>query len=296
MWVIRGASVAGQMLKGQVAQRLVQPSPHTVLVRLTSGGPPPAKPVVPNSFSAHYDEFVSRWPKIYTLKCLIAGGVRWCFADVKMFFPLRWALMNKKRKLSELSMPELEVLVQNPVELPRLAFVMSLLPFPFTFYIIGLAIIFFPRIFLTRHFWSNDQRREFFQIEITESLSSATQMFECIGGPADISDLRLPANIGDLKPDQVSSLCKLHGVLPLPGRVDRLSRRADALKELDKLLATNINSLTTQQLYFHMYIRRLNYDGKNDNDMRNILKLWIKYAARLNNSVYLFAPIFIKKT
>ncbi|RCN29953.1 hypothetical protein ANCCAN_24280 [Ancylostoma caninum] len=84
-------------------------SPQT---RMTSSGPPPVAPPKPGSFSDRYDKFISRWPKVHALHRMVVDGSRWCFSDIKVYFRIKRELSAKKKELTDLTMEELEVLIQ----------------------------------------------------------------------------------------------------------------------------------------------------------------------------------------
>uniref|UniRef100_A0A1I7X7V4 Transposase n=1 Tax=Heterorhabditis bacteriophora TaxID=37862 RepID=A0A1I7X7V4_HETBA len=86
---------------------------QSAIVRLTSSGPPPSIPPKYGSFSHKYDRFISRWPKVYAIHSMVIDGSRWCFSDIKTYIRVKRELYMKKRNLPDLSMSELEVLVQR---------------------------------------------------------------------------------------------------------------------------------------------------------------------------------------
>ncbi|KAK6029549.1 PDZ/DHR/GLGF domain protein, partial [Ostertagia ostertagi] len=216
--------------------------------RMTSSGPPPASPSKPGSFSARYEAFISRWPTIHGLHRMVVDGSRWCFSDIKTYIRLKRELSSDARTLENLSMPELEVLVQMPTELPRVAVCAVLLPLPFGFYVIAFAIILFPRFILTRHFWSDRQRTKFFQMDIEHSLAN-TSLRKIIGNPSSVEQVRLP-NLNQLSFEALIALSSLHSIYPLPGVRRRFTLRCKAMRQLDKILESNLKSLTERQLQF----------------------------------------------
>ncbi|EYC43172.1 hypothetical protein Y032_0501g2600 [Ancylostoma ceylanicum] len=81
--------------------------------RMTSSGPPPVAPPKPGSFSDRYDKFIARWPKVHALHRMVVDGSRWCFSDIKVYYRIKRDLSSKKRKITDLTMEELEVLIQQ---------------------------------------------------------------------------------------------------------------------------------------------------------------------------------------
>ncbi|VDO38205.1 unnamed protein product [Haemonchus placei] len=158
--------------------------------RMTSAGPPPASPPKPGSFSARYDAFIARWPKVYALHRMVVDGSRWCFSDIKTYIRLKRELSSDARSLESLSMPELEVLVQSGGELAKMLALVVVLQIPGPGDILILLLIFFPRLILTRHFWSDAQRKKFFQIDVERSLKNCS-LRSLIGDPSSVEQIRL---------------------------------------------------------------------------------------------------------
>ncbi|KHJ89761.1 hypothetical protein OESDEN_10407 [Oesophagostomum dentatum] len=67
------------------------------------------------------------------------------------------------------------------------------------------------------------------------------------------------------------------------------------MRQLDKLVAKNINSLSSRQLHFHLYIRRITDTCNTDAEMRRILESWLKFTRNLDDGAYLCAPVFFNK-
>ncbi|CAJ0946417.1 unnamed protein product, partial [Mesorhabditis belari] len=298
-------------------------------IRCTSQGPLP-NPPKEGSLSYKYERYISRWPKFLALHRMVVDGSRWCFSDVKTYIRVRRDISSKRRTLEQLSVEELEVLVQSGRDIlkmsflltilqipgpgdilillllaersdifvysllfesegPKLGVVVTLLPLPFTVYVIGAAVIFFPRLILTRHFWTDAQRIEFFAKEVQASQDKAASLKGDLK-TSSVEKLALPG-ITDLDTDKTTSLARLHGLipLPLPGLTRRLISRSKALHRLDRVLS--LNELTDRQLVFHCYIRRINFTGFSTEQMRAALQTWILLTSGLSESSYLAAPL-----
>ncbi|KJH51582.1 LETM1-like protein [Dictyocaulus viviparus] len=184
---------------------------------------------------------------------------------------------------------------QMPTELPKVAISTVLLPLPFGFYVVGFAIIFFPRLVLTRHFWTDTQRNEFFRKEILRSMAISSRLEEIIGNPKSIEDVRLPS-LEELSGAMLVALARVYSMFPFPGIGRRFMLRCQTMRQLDKVLAESINSLTRRQLIFHLFVRRiLITEDASDAEMRETLADWIKFTNRLDDAAYLCAPIFFNK-
>ncbi|PAV76521.1 hypothetical protein WR25_13648 [Diploscapter pachys] len=263
-----------------------------ISLRASSAGPSPSSPPKEGSLMFKYEKFLSQWPKILSLHRMVMDGSRWCFSDVKSYFSVKSDLYKGVRKIDQLTVPELEVQVQMMTEGPKMAVVCILLPLPLTVYIIGAAIIFFPRLVLTRHFWSDEQRFEYFHREVYDSqFRTLPGLITLYKKPQDV-----PQKFEDLDINVQFSLLRLHGIYPIPFLgMKRLLKRMEFLKELDKQIRPKINSLTERQLIFNLYIRRLDFSLLTADQMRETLRKWVEFSSNLSNVQYLFAPVHFKQ-
>uniref|UniRef100_A0A1I7T924 LETM1 domain-containing protein n=1 Tax=Caenorhabditis tropicalis TaxID=1561998 RepID=A0A1I7T924_9PELO len=131
-----------------------------------------------------------------------------------------------------------------PVEGPKMAVVTALLPVPLSVYVFAFAVIFFPRIVLTRHFWSDEQRREYFQLEVTKALISGEQLLKQMEGSKELRPL------DKMDSSEVLLAHGMHSMYPLPGSQKRIEKRMDALRALDNLLPGTIDGFNERQLVF----------------------------------------------
>ncbi|MFH4979450.1 hypothetical protein AB6A40_006159 [Gnathostoma spinigerum] len=262
---------------------------------------PPAHKASTGWLKRYEDLLKRRWPKMYAVHRMVVDGCKWCYTDIKTYFILRRELSRGVRTIAEFDQNELEIFIQTSSELTKLVVILILIPLPATVYIIGIAIIFFPRLTLTRHFWTNEQRKEFW----TSSMArSAALHFEPLKMFLKQKNVRIPSSFEELRKLRAPSLeslsimhhyhlCRIHHVLPFLG-TSRLRKRAAALRQLDYYLLNmkSIDEMGDQQLYLQLYLRRLQYYGMNIQEMRDELKMWVHYASdpELSVSSYLHAP------
>ena len=114
-----------------------------------------------------------------------------------------------------------------------------------------------------------------------------------------LTDIKV-TNLDELSFTQVFHLSRVHRFFPVSG-TKNLAWRAEALRHLDNLMIQElsaIDNMTTDELYTHMNIRRLNFDGLSKNQIRDALKQWIKNSPSIcaNPSLYLHAPVFLQYT
>ncbi|OZC05153.1 LETM1-like protein [Onchocerca flexuosa] len=260
----------------------------------------------PKGLMARYESFLSRrYPKVYAVHKMVTNGCKWCWSDVKIYYRLKKDLRTKTRQLSELKRSELEILLQTKEELLKLAVIVILIPLPFTIYIIALAVVFFPQLILTRHFWTNDQRKRFWSI----SLKRVARMhFDPLRKHLQNLDVNLQASLEELKKLELPEmdtyslghlyhLSKVHRVSLLIYGVRGFHNRAEMLRYLDHSLKsedTTIDMMSEQQLCEQFYLRRLQYDGLSEEKMKCLLKNWIQHMTdpRLKTSLLLHVPVF----
>ncbi|KAF8365324.1 hypothetical protein PRIPAC_83153 [Pristionchus pacificus] len=221
--------------------------------RWTSLGPPPSPPPIVGSFSHKYDTFLAKYPMMHALHNRVVNGSRWCVMDVKQLWALRSIDLKDNNQLDKLTIPQLETLIQVRCEIPKVTAIMILLPLPLTVYVIGFAIIFFPRLILTRHFWTKSQREEFFLSDINK----------CVEAAKSLTTTSLPSKIEELNEVQKAKLSKLYGGF-LPWSVNKLKERYLLTHNIDSRL--DVSSLNRDQLIFHLFLRRVPYVIDEDDD------------------------------
>ncbi|VDK87995.1 unnamed protein product [Litomosoides sigmodontis] len=260
---------------------------------------------------AHTDQYyaVNQLPHVNTEYLCINDWhqirCKWCWSDIKTYYRLKKDLRTNRRQISELKRPELEILLQTKEDLLKLAIIVVLIPLPFTVFIFALAMVLFPRLILTRHFWTSDQRKKFWSISLKRT---ARIHFDPLRKCLQNLGVNVQASLNELKELELSDtstyslghlyhLSKLHQVSLLTAGVRGLHDRAEILRCLDHSLkseATAIDMMSEQQLYEQFYLRRLQYDGLSEKKMKCLLKNWVKHLTdpHLKTPLFLHAPIF----
>uniref|UniRef100_A0A7E4WBA0 Letm1 RBD domain-containing protein n=1 Tax=Panagrellus redivivus TaxID=6233 RepID=A0A7E4WBA0_PANRE len=189
-------------------------------------------------------------------------------------------------------------------EIGKLIAIVVIAPLPLAIYLFAFAIIFFPRHVLTRHFWSKHQKREYWSLEWKKKASyhypalvdaiKATNKITVPASLSDITTMTVP-KIKELDFSQVYHLARVHRFFPV-NMANSLRWRAEALKHLDAVLlreSGDIDKMDTEELQTQLYIRCLKFSGKSDDEMRTLLRTWLKNSAKLAErpSLYLHAPV-----
>lgn len=235
----------------------------------------------------------------------VIDGSKWCVSDIKTYYILKRDLARGVRTVAQLQQNELEILIQTNEELFKLVIVLILIPLPLTVYLFAVAITFCPRLILTRHFWTNEQRRSFWTDTLNNSVNSHLRP---IGEELKRMKVNLPSSIDGLKEVETPQietlslihlyhLARLHHLAPFAG-TKGLYSRAQILRQLDYFLSRSgaVDEMNDQQLYLHLYLRRLQSCNMSTEEMRNLLKKWIQYSCSpdLRTSAYLHAPAIIQ--
>ncbi|KAH7728661.1 hypothetical protein AAVH_03972, partial [Aphelenchoides avenae] len=75
-----------------------------------------------------------------------------------------------------------------------------------------------------------------------------------------------------------------------------LRKRAELLQQLDQRLQlspTDVDQMSHRDLYTQLHLRRLRFEGLNDDQMREKLRDWLRHSQAFssNPSLYLHAPV-----
>uniref|UniRef100_A0A7E4WBP3 Letm1 RBD domain-containing protein n=1 Tax=Panagrellus redivivus TaxID=6233 RepID=A0A7E4WBP3_PANRE len=270
-------------------------------LRMLSSQPPAKSPGLMQRYENYLEQ---NWPKAYQMHRMVIDGCKSCIGDVKTYYFIRRDLGAGKIKLSDLSRQQLETYIQCPSELFHLLTLITLLQIPLIGDALIVMVIFFPRHVLTRHFWSKHQKREYWSLEWKKKASyhypalvdaiKATNKITVPASLSDITTMTVP-KIKELDFSQVYHLARVHRFFPV-NMANSLRWRAEALKHLDAVLlreSGDIDKMDTEELQTQLYIRCLKFSGKSDDEMRTLLRTWLKNSAKLAErpSLYLHAPV-----
>ncbi|KAK0406903.1 hypothetical protein QR680_018879 [Steinernema hermaphroditum] len=253
-----------------------------------------------------YEAFLERrCPRLYRIHRTVSDGSLTCFSDMKSCYRIRRDLKKGRRSLSDLSTEELVSFIQTNEEFSKLICIMIVAVMPVAFYVIALAIVLFPRLILTRHFWSDEQRQQFWTGTMKTSarrhfspvIDNLTPYLGKTVLPVrleDMSTLKIPP-ILELPYSHIVRLCLIHRCFPLGG-VKALDERANILRELDSRMRSEIHvvdDMADEDLVMHLFIRQLQYEEKSVAEMRELLKTWLITSQDFSSdlSLLVHAPI-----
>jgi len=238
----------------------------------------------------------------------VRDGSKSFLADCRSFIGISARLFNTKMStesfMQTLTQRELETFYLMSRDLQKVILLGVIILMPFTFVLVGIAIIFLPRLILTHHFWSLAQRSEFMQICVDDRLSLANaflrpRMLEYIKTkflrwpqhPYDFEYLHFLAE-QDLSSAIMSAshrfhLCRLQQCgfvysFLLSNPLDKHPRIC-ALNEMDRRLSpTDIATMNGKQIERQLYMRTICIDGLSNDSLRMILQKWAHFAQTTN--------------
>jgi hypothetical protein len=189
----------------------------------------------------------------------------------------------------------------------------------------------YPRLFLTSHFWSIQQKSEFQQLFLKDRTSYNRRIFRLLQAKLentrdtgyykrwkyvlgllgsgthptaeeilDVNDIFLqpPYHLYSLSSSHLKYLCKLHGIHSLYLKRIRLAEHCETLHNMDMAIKSEggVHNLPTDALRHCCYLRGLNPANLRNEELIDWLREWIKVSLAVgtdNVSLYLHLPILL---
>lgn len=104
-------------------------------------------------------------------------GMKDFYTDMKRFLKIARIVATSPVGLKALNRQELELYMQLPRDMVKVAPAIIITSLPFVGYAIFPLIFGFPRVFLTHHFWNSQQKVEFYQYYLNYRLSYNKPVF-----------------------------------------------------------------------------------------------------------------------
>jgi len=292
--------------------------------------PPPIQP--PPWYRVWWEKY-ERWlenkyPRAYKYHRLFTDGSIHCYNDSKIFFRVS-SEMNKGKQLKDFTRQDLEIYMLTSRDLVRVVFILIFMWMPPPIAeLYFLLMICYPRVLLTRHFWTPHQNEKFRAIffqkqnqhrtKIIESLMAELEKRKNETGAADLIKLfnaskstsQAPLSLSDLRHyastistigiDQLPfvhqfHLLSAHGMWPgMPFYTSRLHQRAELIQAIDaKLAGENIDHLPLSDLAQSLNVRKLNDIGLSEDEKRQLLKQWITLAKSNSSSSFILHAVIL---
>uniref|UniRef100_UPI00358FFA5B LETM1 domain-containing protein 1 isoform X1 n=1 Tax=Myxine glutinosa TaxID=7769 RepID=UPI00358FFA5B len=267
------------------------------------------------SANSKYEAFLKRrFPNFYKIYSSFLKGVRAFILDAKTMHETKTRLREKNGDVMQMSYREMEKMRQFHRDLKKAVPLMMISVPPFANYAVIMLMYFYPRQFLTPHFWTQEQERDFLKeyhqirAEYYENLLRQTvepwkdekphavsrvckkvldghhpsvrellEIFPCFTQPP-LYFCRTPAT--QLR--TLSRVMQLTPHLPAPLLRHRLSRHSLELRQLDILLARlGIKNLTDLELRKACFLRGLNSMVFTSSACRLWLQNWLNLTTTL---------------
>ncbi|KAI1722289.1 LETM1-like protein domain-containing protein [Ditylenchus destructor] len=244
------------------------------------------------------------YPRIHYYYRLVTNGSKSSFADLKTYYAIRRDLYKEKIALTDLNADELGAYILTREDMLKAVIIAAIIPWPMAFPILVSLIVLFPRVVLTRHFWSEDQRKHYWSLSIA---SLSKRNFPAIINALKAKNPDLMKKIRDLSEIETPSVSKsnllpwyhltrIHGAF-LISSSNTLKNRARALQHLDYLIEQrygqdNLNELSGTELHKQLFLRKIYYsDLTTEEKMREKLLKWLAISKSINDeSLYLHLP------
>lgn len=114
-------------------------------------------------------------------------GLKDFVRDLKDYFRIIRLLNSpEKNRFQSLTRREIELYHQMPKDMFKVAPVLLLSPLPFAYYIVFPLAYFFPRILLSSHFWTLQQKAEFNLFYLNRRLQHNRPLFRCVQEQLDL--------------------------------------------------------------------------------------------------------------
>ncbi|XP_055335535.1 LETM1 domain-containing protein 1-like isoform X2 [Paramacrobiotus metropolitanus] len=146
------------------------------------------KGVLPESFKRQWNNIVQRrvdayndylqtnFPKIYELQKALTTGVKQILIEGKEYGGAVYQARILRKPWEDLSYRQIYLRNQYPRELWKLGPVLAIMALPFSTFALLPIIYFFPKYFLTHHFWTDAQKKAFAASQITSRLRAVPHL------------------------------------------------------------------------------------------------------------------------
>ncbi|XP_063910700.1 LETM1 domain-containing protein 1 isoform X2 [Zophobas morio] len=281
----------------------------------------------------NYDQILEKnFPSAMQVYRMFSMGIKDFAVDLKEYFKIvRLFNSPEKDKFRKLTRKEIELYHQMPKDMFKVAPLLLLSALPLVPYVVFPIAYFFPRVFLSRHFWTLQQKSEYSIFYLRTRLLNNRSLFRCVQAELDglkghglykdwavilgmigsgvqpkaeqilkCKDLFMcqPYHLFYLKGKHVKYLLKIHNLHLGWFRRARLVERAVILKEMDRAIIREggVHNMPIEALRNACLIRGLNPANMRNEDMVNWLNSWIKISNvvdKENLSLLLHCPILL---
>lgn len=280
----------------------------------------------------NYEKLLEKnFPSAMKLYRTYVDGVMYFYNDMKSYLKIARIANNSPMGLKALNRKELELYMQMPRDMMKVAPALIVVALPLVGYVAMPLIFAFPQQFLCSHFWTAQQRSDFQEVALQKRLRNnkpvlrilqsklkdtkkheSHQELEHILGmlgsgflPSVESLLRVkdifaqpPYDLFSLSRKQVKLLCQLHGVpTPLFKRY-HLSEHAFLVHNMDLAIVRegHVHNMHPESIKRSCYIRGLNPNNLSNGEMIAWMRNWIQISTTIEEqhiSMFLYLPVLL---
>ncbi|XP_075161281.1 LETM1 domain-containing protein 1 [Haematobia irritans] len=280
----------------------------------------------------NYDTVLEKnFPSAMKVYRVFFDGVKEFFADMKRFLKVARIVNSSSKGLKSLNRQELELYMQMPRDMIKVAPALILSSLPMVGYAIFPLVVMYPRTFLTSHFWTLQQKAEFKQYYFQERLTYNRPVLRCLQAKLkslkkhpkheqfahilgqlgsgthpsveqiiDIKDIfgDTPFSLVSLPGKHIKLLNKMHGIPRGWFKRHSLYEHAFFIHYMDLAISREggVHNMPLESLRNACYIRGLNPVNLSNEDMINWLRDWIKVSNSIqleHLTLFLHLPIFM---
>nr|XP_014087161.2 LETM1 domain-containing protein 1 [Bactrocera oleae] len=280
----------------------------------------------------NYEKLLEKnFPSAMKLYRTYVDGVMDFYNDMKYYLKIGRIVNNSPMGLKALNRKELELYMQMPRDMMKVAPALIVVALPLVGYVAMPLIFAYPQLFLCSHFWTLQQRAEFQQAILQRRLQNNKSVFRILQSklkdakkheshqelqhilgmlgsgfhPSVESLLKVkdifvqpPYDMLSLSRKQVKLLCQLHGVpTPLFKRY-HLAEHAFLVHNMDLAIVRegHVHNMHPDGIRRSCYIRGLNPINLSHEEMIAWLRNWIKISTSLEEqhiSMFLYLPVLL---
>ncbi|XP_023301134.2 LETM1 domain-containing protein 1 [Lucilia cuprina] len=280
----------------------------------------------------NYDTVLEKnFPSAVKVYRVFFDGVKDFFSDMKRFLKVARIVNSSSKGLKSLNRQELELYMQMPKDMVKVAPALIFSSLPMVGYAIFPLVFMYPRSFLTSHFWTPQQKDEFKQFYFHERLTYNKPVFRCLQSKLkstkkhpkheefrnvlgqlgsgthpsveqilDIKDIfsEAPYSLISLPGKHIKLLTKLHGLPRGWFKRHSLYEQAFLVHYMDLAIGREggVHNMPLESLRNACYIRGLNPVDLSPEEMIEWLRDWIKVSNSIKAehiTLFLHLPLFL---
>ncbi|KAH8415571.1 hypothetical protein KR222_005479 [Zaprionus bogoriensis] len=284
------------------------------------------------NYVKNYDKVLEKnFPKAMQLYRVFFDGVKDFFADMKRFLKIARIANDSPQGIRALNRQELELYMQMPRDMMKVAPALIGCSLPMVGYAFFPLVFWYPRVFLTPHFWTQEQRVEFDdfymkrRLQCNKSVLRCLQAkllslaghhkhaeFECILGQLgsgthptpealiSVKDIFAegPYSLLGMSRKHVKCLLKMHGLPNSLFKRHRLHEHAFLVHYMDLCITREggVHNLSWEALRYSCYLRGLNPNKLTKEEMVEWLRNWVKVSTSIQGehiTLFLHLPILL---